>query len=88
MAYDRLERQMKIHLYLPPEKDHDALCDRYKHIMTTVDHMEHDKRTYIQYQDDFTPERELPYGVIDGKPKSFDNFWEEVIGEKKLDEGE
>jgi len=79
---------MKIHLYLPPEKDHDALCDRYKHIMTTVDHMVHDKRTYIQYQDDFKPERELPYGTIDGKPKSFDNFWEEVIGEKKLDEGE
>jgi len=79
---------MKIHLYLPPERDHDALCDRYKHIMTTVDHMVHDKRTYIQYQDDFKPERELPYGTIDGKPKSFDNFWEEVIGEKKLDEGE
>ena len=29
---------MKIHLYLPAEKFHDALCDRYKHIMNTVDH--------------------------------------------------
>ena len=59
--------------------------------MTTVDHDSdeiEEKRIYIQYQDDFKPERELPYGKINGKVKSFDNFWEEVIGEKKLDTGE
>ena len=82
---------MKVHLYLPPERDHDAMCDRYKHIMTTIDHDSEEieeKRIYIQYQDDFKPERELPYAKINGKIKSFDNFWEEVIGEKKLDTGE
>ena len=79
---------MKIHLYLPPVHKHDAICDRYKHILNTVDIKEHEKRVYIQYQDEFEVLRELPYATIDGKPKSFDNFWKEVIGEKKLDIGE
>jgi len=80
--------RLKIHLYLPPEHVHDALCDRYKHILKTIDHNEHEKRTYIQLKDEFEVLRELPYATIDGKPKSFDNFWKEVIGEKKLDIGE
>ena len=46
------------------------------------------KRTYIQYQDEFEVLRELPYATIDGKPKSFDNFWQEVIGDRELDTGE
>ena len=79
---------MKIHLFLPPVHMHDAICERYKHILKTVDHKEHEKRVYIRGQDEFEVLRELPYATIDGKPKSFDNFWKEVIGEKELDTGE
>lgn len=79
---------MKIHLFLPPVHMHDARCMRYKHIMNTVDHKEHEKRVYIRGLDEFEVLRELPYATIDGKPKSFDNFWKEVIGEKELDTGE
>jgi hypothetical protein len=56
--------------------------------MNTVDHKEHEKRVYIRGLDEFEVLRELPYATIDGKPKSFDNFWKEVIGEKELDTGE
>jgi len=79
---------MKIHLYLPPVHMHDALCMRYQHILKSLDHNEHEKRVYIQHQDEFEVLRELPYATINGKPKSFDNFWKEVIGEKELDTGE
>ena len=67
---------------------HDAICERYRHILNTIDIKEHEKRIYIRGQDEFEVLRELPYATIDGKPKSFDNFWKEVIGEKELDTGE
>lgn len=79
---------MKIHLFLPPVHMHDAICERYRHILNTIDIKEHGKRIYIRGQDEFEVLRELPYATIDGKPKSFDNFWKEVIGEKELDTGE
>jgi hypothetical protein len=31
-------------------------------------------------------DRPLPYGVIDGKPKSDENFFKDIIGEKTVDE--
>ena len=78
---------MKIHLFLPPVHMHDAICERYRHILNTVDIKEHEKRIYIRGQDEFEVLRELPYATIDGKPKSFDNFWKEVLGERELDTG-
>ena len=79
---------MKIHLFLPPVHMHAAICESYRHILNTIDIKEHEKRIYIRGQDEFEVLRELPYATIDGKPKSFDNFWKEVIGEKELDTGE
>ena len=74
-------------LYLPREKDQDVMSERYKHIMKQIDHNYHGVRIYIKgldFHDD--KEKPLPFATIDGKAKSFDNFWEEVIGERKLDE--
>ena len=79
---------MKIHLFLPPVHMHDAICERYRHILNTIDIKEHEKRIYIRGQDEFEVLRELPYATIDDKPKSFDNFWQEVVGDRELDTGE
>jgi len=75
-------------LYLNTESEQDVMDMRWKHIIKTINHDEHEVRVYVKGQDFHKEERELPYATINGKPKSFDNFYKEVIGEKKLDEEE
>ena len=58
---------------------------RYRQIIKTINHDEHEVRIYTKGQDFHKEERELPYATINGKPKSFDNFYKEVIGEKVID---
>tara|TARA_Y100000768_G_scaffold214886_1_gene161962 strand:+ start:249 stop:506 length:258 start_codon:yes stop_codon:yes gene_type:complete len=75
-------------LYLNTESKQDVIDMRWKHIIKTINHDEHEVRVYTKGQDFHKEERELPYATINGKPKSFENFYDEVIGEKKLDEEE
>ena len=75
-------------LYLNTESEQDVIDMRWKHVIKTINHDEHEVRVYVKCQDFHKEERELPYATINGKPKSFDNFYKEVIGEKKLDEEE
>ena len=75
-------------LYLNHPDNQDVIDMRWQHVIKTLDIVENEVRVYIRGADFITPphDRELPYATIDGKPKSFENFYEEVIGEKKLDE--
>ena len=65
-------------LYLNRENDQDVRDMRYRHIFKTINHDEHEVRIYTKGQDFHKEERELPYATINGKPKSFDNFYKEV----------
>tara|TARA_B110000285_G_scaffold223716_1_gene279602 strand:- start:593 stop:838 length:246 start_codon:yes stop_codon:yes gene_type:complete len=76
------------HVYLNLKHRQDAKDERLQHIVKTVDKDLHEIRIY-QAGADFHGEphdRPLPYGVIDGKPKSDENFFKEIIGEKTVDE--
>ena len=72
-------------LYLNSENTQDVRDMRYRHIFKTLDHVEHEVRIYTKGQDFHKEERELPYASIDGKIKSFDNFYKEVLGDKVID---
>tara|TARA_B100000459_G_C8427958_1_gene136100 strand:- start:276 stop:530 length:255 start_codon:yes stop_codon:yes gene_type:complete len=75
-------------LYLNHPNEQDVIDMRWKHVIRTIDHDEHEVRVYTKGEDFMNPpeDRELPYATINGKSKSFENFYDEVIGEKKLDE--
>ena len=75
-------------LYVNTPQDQGVYDMRYIQVIKTINHDEHEVRIYTKGQDFHKEERELPYATINGKPKSFDNFYKEVIGEKKLDEEE
>ena len=78
-----------IHLFLPPENEQDVISERYKHICNTLDKVVNEVRIYTKGSDFHNAQEwELPFVVLDGKKKSFDNFWNEVIGENKLDDGD
>ena len=75
-----------VHVYL--RRPHQQTADdmRLEHIARTVDKDLVEVRVYTCGEDFFNndiPEgRTLPYGVIDGKTKSNDNFVNEIVGEK------
>jgi len=60
---------------------------RIIHMLKTLDDSLHTVRFYTLgldfHHSDF--EYQVPFVTMDGKKKSFDNLWKEVIGEKKLD---
>ena len=72
-------------LYLNVEQNQDVRDMRYRHIFKTLDITKDEVRIYTKGQDFHKEERELPYATINGKIKSFDNFYKEVIGEKTID---
>lgn len=72
-------------LYLNSENTQDVRDMRYRHIFKTLDITKDEVRVYTKGQDFHKEERELPYASIDGKIKSFDNFYKEVIGDKIID---
>ena len=75
-----------VHVYL--RRPHQQTADdmRLEHIARTVDKDLVEVRVYTLGEDFFNvdiPEgRMLPYGMIDGKPKSNDNFFNEIVGDK------
>lgn len=75
--------------YLNKEIDQGVEDDRIKHMLLTLDIQLNEVR-FKELHLDFTLEdtngRELPYATINGKPKSFDNLWKDVIGDKTEDE--
>ena len=63
-------------LYLPVEQEQDVYCDRYRHMLGTLDIVENEVRTYIcgvdfTYKD--IGEQSLPFVTINGKAKSYEN---------------
>jgi len=57
-------------------------------LLKTLDIMENDVRIYVQGQDfkkvEIEP-HECPFITIDDKKKSFDNAWQEILGDKEHD---
>ena len=74
-------------LYLNTEQEQDVIDMRWKHVIKTINHDEHEVRVYVKGQDFHKEERELYRRDKWQTFKSFDNY-KEVIGEKKLDEEE
>lgn len=75
-------------LYLPRKRDWDAMSMRLHHICNTLNREEYEVRVYVMGLDFHKDPGDLPYVLLDDKKKSFDNFWDEVIGERLLDDGD
>ena len=78
---------MIIHAYLFNEAQQGVQDMRIQHMLKTLDPKEHEVRIFILGQDfhQSDVEHPLPFATLDGKKKSFDNLWNEVIGEKLHD---
>ena len=78
----------QVHAYLLPVKEQGIEDMRITHLLKTLDIMENDVRIYVQGQDfkkvEIEP-HECPFITIDGKKKSFDNAWQEILGDKEHD---
>jgi len=78
----------KVHAYLLPVKEQGIEDMRITHLLKTLDIMENDVRIYVQGQDfkkvEFAPP-ECPFITIDVTKKSFDNAWQEILGDKEHD---
>jgi len=74
--------------YLLPEDQQGAQDWRIISMLESLDIVDNTIRYKLQGID-FTKtevEHEVPFVTLNGKKKSFDNLWKEVVGEKKLDE--
>jgi hypothetical protein len=78
---------MIIHAYVHNEAQQGVEDMRIRHMLKTLDPKKHDVRVYVLGQDfhNSDVEHKLPFATLDGKKKSFDNLWKEVIGEKVHD---
>ena len=68
-------------LYLPAPREQDVYCDRYQHMLDTVDRIENEVRVYIcgldfTYKD--IGETPLPFVTLNGKIKSYSNLCKEL----------
>lgn len=83
------EVMKQIHAYLNPESEQGIEDMRITHLLKTLDIMENEIRIYIQGEDfqkaALHPHHEVPFITIDGKRKSFDNAWKEILGDKEHD---
>ena len=65
-------------LYLPAEWEQDVYCERYEHMINTIDRVENEVRVYVCGLDftykDIPQESSLPFVTIDGKRKSYENL--------------
>lgn len=73
--------------YLLPEDQQGVTDYRIKHLLGTLDIKDHELRYYIQGIDfkKIEVEHKVPFVLMDGKKKSFENLWKEILGEKELD---
>ena len=79
----------QVHAYVLPESEQTIEDDRIIHLLKTLDIMENEVRIYVQGQDFQKVSVEphvCPFITLNGKKKSFDNAWEEILGEKEVDE--
>ena len=78
----------QVHAYLLPVKEQGIEDMRIQHLLKTLDIMENEVRIYVQGQDfkkvEIEPHK-VPFITLNGKKKSFDNAWKEILGEKELD---
>ena len=78
----------QIHAYLNP-KDEQGIEDmRIAHLLKTLDNVNQEIRIYIQgedFQKKAIEPHVVPFITIDGKKKSFDNAWQEILGDKEHD---
>ena len=78
----------QIHAYLNPINEQGVEDMRITHLLKTLDIIENEVRIYIQGEDFQKAAIEphvVPFITLNGKKKSFDNAWEEILGEKELD---
>ena len=75
--------------YLSPEDQQGAQDWRIISMLESLDIIENSVRYKIQGVDFAKADidRKVPFVEMNGKAKSFDNLWKEVVGEKQLDEG-
>ena len=75
--------------YLLPEDQQGAQDWRIISMLESLDIIENSVRYKIQGVDIAKADidRKVPFVEMNGKAKSFDNLWKEVVGEKQLDEG-
>ena len=71
-------------LYLPKRRYQEVDSMRLLHIFKSIDISENEVRVYIEGQDFFESDapHPLPYATLDGKKKSYENLYNEAIGEK------
>jgi len=86
-TFDKFHKYSSVHVYLNMPHSQHAMDMRLTHVAKTLNKDTHEVRIYTCGSDFQKSEalRELPYGVIDGKPKSNENFFTEIIGEKLED---
>ena len=84
-------------LYLPREENQEVDSMRWLHMFKSIEIWEdeenhipngNERRIYIEGLDFYENEAKypLPYATLNGKKKTMENFYEEVLGEKLLDE--
>lgn len=77
----------RIYLYLPPEKDQDVICERWKHLFKMIDRMTCEVRVYEAGLDFAKADAkyDLPYAVDcppnsdKFKRQSFESMWKKFI---------
>lgn len=74
--------------YLLPEDQQGAQDWRIISMLESLDIVDNTIRYKLQGIDfkKAEVEHEVPFVTLNGKKKSFDNLWKEVVGEKKEDE--
>ena len=81
-------------LYLPNPKyvKYEVDSMRWEHVFKSIPLLDeegvptgNEVRIYIEGQDFYESEapHPLPYATLNGKKKSFDNFWKEMLGEER-----
>ena len=73
--------------YLYPENQQGVEDIRIIQMLKTLDHEVDTVRFYIQGTDfqKNDVEHTIPFVTLNGKKKSFENLWKEVIGDKEID---
>ena len=76
-----------VHVYLSVKHSQTAADMRLEHIAKTLDKDLIEIRIYTCGEDFFKSDvdRPLPFGMIDGKAKSDENFFKEIVGDKDED---
>jgi hypothetical protein len=75
--------------YLNKEIEQTIEDDRIRHMLLSLNIQLNEvrfKELHLDFTLEETEGRKLPYATIDGKPKSYENLWKDIIGDKVQDE--